>query len=115
MLITSRTSNTPNNAKQYTIKLRYQTTTTTKHISGSKFVPCKTDDEKEEERKRYNHSIQSILPASFRLGSDCHPLFRDKFIKELDEHAGKPIEITIETKNQDGVTVITGSATAKVD
>ena len=44
-------------------------------------------------------STRSILPASFRLGADCHPLFRDKFIKELDQHAGRPIEITLETNS----------------
>ena len=62
-------------------------------------MECSTSEEKEIERTKYNNSIRSILPASFRLGQDCHPLFRSKFLQELDDHAGKPIEITLETNS----------------
>ena len=33
-------------------------------------VPCETDEEKEEERKRWKMAISTILPSSFRIGKD---------------------------------------------
>ena len=39
------------------------------------FVPCETDQEKEEERKRWIESCRQILPASFRIGRDLVGLF----------------------------------------
>ena len=62
------------------------------------FVECKTDEEKERERERWLTSLKSMLPASFRIGSDVDENLRDRLISELDNFVGKKMEIEIQPK-----------------
>ena len=65
---------------------------------SGKFVPCVSDEAKEEERQRWLTSLKSILPASFRIGADVDDNLRERLEKELDEYVGKKMEIEIEPK-----------------
>mmetsp|Transcript_7445 Transcript_7445/g.20703 ORF Transcript_7445/g.20703 Transcript_7445/m.20703 type:complete len:941 (-) Transcript_7445:2571-5393(-) len=62
----------------------------------SSFVPCVTEAEKEVERLKWISTLKTILPASFRLGTDLGEELRDRLEKDLDEFTGKEIEIEIE-------------------
>lgn len=62
------------------------------------FVECTTDEEKENERKRWLTAMKSILPASFRFGNDVDPSLRERLEQELDEMVGQKMEIEIEPK-----------------
>jgi 16S rRNA C967 or C1407 C5-methylase (RsmB/RsmF family) len=59
------------------------------------FVKCDTDEQKEEERKRWLASMKSTLSASFRIGSDVDAGLRERLEKELEEYVGKKMEIEV--------------------
>ncbi|KAL3925783.1 MAG: hypothetical protein SGILL_000164 [Bacillariaceae sp.] len=63
-----------------------------------KFVECVTDEEKEEERKRWLGALKSSLPASFRFGNDVDEYLRERLEHELDEMVGKKMEIEVAPK-----------------
>jgi 16S rRNA C967 or C1407 C5-methylase (RsmB/RsmF family) len=60
------------------------------------FLPCQSDEEKEQERQRWMNSLRSILPTSFRLGQDVDDQIREKLEKELDEFVGQEFELRID-------------------
>jgi len=62
----------------------------------SSFVPCATEAQKEEERLKWITTLKTILPASFRLGTDLGEELRGRLEKDLDEFTGKEIDIEIE-------------------
>ena len=62
------------------------------------FKECTTNEEKEEERKRWLRALKRMLPASFRIGMDVHDGLREHLEKELDEYVGKRMEIILEPK-----------------
>mmetsp|Transcript_17586 Transcript_17586/g.38220 ORF Transcript_17586/g.38220 Transcript_17586/m.38220 type:complete len:946 (+) Transcript_17586:112-2949(+) len=68
---------------------------------GAKFVPCTTDAEKEAERRKWITCLKTILPASFRLGTDLPDALRDKLEGDLDEFTGKEIEIEIDLDDEE--------------
>ena len=47
------------------------------------FKKCTTNEQKEEERKRWSTALKSMLPASFRIGTDVHEGLRNRLEKEL--------------------------------
>ena len=63
--------------------------------------PCTTDEEKEAERLRWLTSLKSILPASFRIGTDVDDTLRDRLETELNEFVGKKMEIEFLPKGGD--------------
>ena len=58
------------------------------------------DAEKEAERLKWISTLKTILPASFRLGTDLGEELRGRLEKELDEFTGKEIEIEIEIETE---------------
>lgn len=64
------------------------------------FVPCKTNDEKEEERKLWIKSLRQILPASFRIGQDINSELREQLKQELDKFVGKEFEIVVDQDDE---------------
>lgn len=54
--------------------------------SSGAFVENTTDDEKERERVMWISSLRSMLPASFRIGTDVDPVVRERIEYELDSH-----------------------------
>lgn len=66
---------------------------------GSDFVPCLDSIEKEQERKRFITCLRTSLPASFRVGQNLEPEFRQKLKSDIDTFVGTEIEIEID---QDG-------------
>ena len=65
------------------------------------FVPCATDAEREAERIKWITSLRTILPASFRLGTDLDPDLRARLASELDGYAGREIEIEMGAASTD--------------
>jgi 16S rRNA C967 or C1407 C5-methylase (RsmB/RsmF family) len=59
------------------------------------FLQCETDQQKKEERVRWLTKMKSILPASFRIGSDVDKGLRERLEKELEEYVGKKMEIVV--------------------
>lgn len=59
------------------------------------FLKCDSDEAKEKERKAWLASMKSVLPASFRIGSDVDPGLRRRLEKELEEYVGKKMEIEV--------------------
>jgi hypothetical protein len=59
------------------------------------YVKCDTDEQKEEERKRWLVSMKSTLSASFRIGNDVDAGLRERLEKELEELVGKKMEIQV--------------------
>ena len=66
---------------------------------GSDFVQCADSIEKEQERKRFITCLRTTLPASFRIGQNLEPEFRQKLKRDIDIFVGTEIEIEID---QDG-------------
>jgi len=66
---------------------------------GSDFVPCVDDIEKEQERNSFITCLRTTLPASFRIGQNLEPEFRQKLKRDIDIFVGTEIEIEID---QDG-------------
>jgi hypothetical protein len=66
---------------------------------GNDFVPCVDSVEKEQERKRFISSLRTTLPASFRIGQNLEPEFRQKLKRDIETFVGTEIEIEID---QDG-------------
>jgi 16S rRNA C967 or C1407 C5-methylase (RsmB/RsmF family) len=65
------------------------------------FLECTTNEQKEAERKRWLASLKAILPASFRIGNDVDSDLRERLERELEEYAGKEMEIEVEPKGLD--------------
>lgn len=63
---------------------------------GDVFVPCSTDEEKEVERLRFMAAMTTTLPASFRIGQNIEPEFREKIVKDVEKFVGTEIEIEID-------------------
>jgi len=63
---------------------------------GDSHVPCSTSEEKEAERMRFMKSLRSTLPASFRIGQNIEPEFREKLIQDVENFVGTEIEIEID-------------------
>ena len=66
---------------------------------GDLFVPCTTKEEKEEERMKFLTSLRTTLPASFRIGQNIEPEFRNQLLADVERFVGTEIEIEID---QDG-------------
>ena len=65
------------------------------------FVECKTDEEKERERMEWLTSLRTMLPASFRIGTDVDPVVRERLELELDSHfVDAEMEIVIDEDHQ---------------
>ena len=60
------------------------------------FVPCETDGEKTAERDRFMSSLRTILPTSFRVDRSLDPTIQENVLRELDDFAGKEMEVEIE-------------------
>ena len=80
----------------YALQGLHNTRLVTNENGTTSFVPCATEAEKESERLKWITTLKTILPASFRLGTDLGEELRDRLEKELDEFTGKEIEIEIE-------------------
>jgi len=113
---------TPSNAKmeayyayQGLHHLRHHQNKTT-NTSGT-FVPCETDEDKEDERKKFMETMCRILPVSFRIGQNIEEDLREKLAKELDEFVGKEIEIFVSAdgKNLNKKTVARTAAAVTAD
>ena len=65
-------------------------------VEGETFVPCITDQEKEEERKRFLQCMQTPLPASFRIGENLEPDLKKRLKEDVERLAGKEIEIEVD-------------------
>jgi len=61
------------------------------------FVPCQTDAEMEEERKKWKDILAVTLPASFRIAQNQDQDLRDRMERELDAFMGTEFEITVKT------------------
>lgn len=66
---------------------------------GDSFVPCVSKEEKEEERMKFLTSLRTTLPASFRIGQNIEPEFRNQLLEDVERFVGTEIEIEID---QDG-------------
>lgn len=81
---------------------------------GDSFVSCITDQEKEEERQKFLKSMQTPLPASFRIGENLEPDLRKRLKEDVERLAGKEIEIEVDENGnainkrtrQDGTKVV---------
>ena len=60
------------------------------------FQKCTTDEEKEQERIRWLTSLRTMLPVSFRIGTDVDQSHREQMEFELEEFIGKEMEIVID-------------------
>ena len=60
------------------------------------FVPCETDGEKTAERDLFMSSLRTILPTSFRVDRSLDPTVQEHVLRELDDFAGKEMELEIE-------------------
>lgn len=60
------------------------------------FVSCTTDEQKEQERIQWLSTLQSILPASFRIGTDVDQSHRQQMECELEAFVGTEMEISID-------------------
>lgn len=60
------------------------------------FTTCASDAEKTSERERFMSSLRSILPASFRIDRSLDPVMQGRLIEEMNQFAGKEIEIELE-------------------
>lgn len=61
------------------------------------FEACTSEAEKEEERMKWLTSLRTMLPASFRIGTDVDATLRERLELELDSHFCKEeLEITLE-------------------
>jgi len=78
------------------------------------FVPCTSKEEKEEERMKFLTSLRTTLPASFRIGQNIEPEFRNQLLEDVERFVGTEIEIEID---QDGnaVSKPRGAAAAAID
>ena len=66
---------------------------------SSTFVPCTTKEQHEEERMKFLTSLRTTLPASFRIGQNIEPEFRNQLLADVERFVGTEIEIEID---QDG-------------
>jgi 16S rRNA C967 or C1407 C5-methylase (RsmB/RsmF family) len=61
-----------------------------------KFVKCETDEQKAQERMRWLDSLRTMLPVSFRIGTDVEKSHREQMELELEEFVGTEMEIVID-------------------
>mmetsp|Transcript_6000 Transcript_6000/g.8737 ORF Transcript_6000/g.8737 Transcript_6000/m.8737 type:complete len:834 (-) Transcript_6000:439-2940(-) len=66
------------------------------------FVPCETEEEKEEERTLLMESLRKILPASFRIGKDIDKSLREQLERQLEGYVGKEFEIMVNIEDGKG-------------
>ena len=59
------------------------------------FVPCQSEQEMEEERRRWVTSLAQILPASFRIAQDQEQDLRDRLETELNQFVGSEFDISV--------------------
>mmetsp|Transcript_12098 Transcript_12098/g.17201 ORF Transcript_12098/g.17201 Transcript_12098/m.17201 type:complete len:939 (+) Transcript_12098:26-2842(+) len=66
------------------------------------FRSCRTDAEREIERKTWLSNLRKVLPASFRIGTDVESGLREKLEHELEEFVGTEMEIMIDPEDGKG-------------
>ena len=75
------------------------------NATKGEFIECTTDQEKEQERMKWLTSLRSMLPASFRIGTDVDPLVRERLELELDSHfVDTEMEIVVDEEEQEDTT-----------
>ena len=78
------------------------------------FVENTTDAEKERERVKWITSLRSMLPASFRIGTDVDPVVRERIEYELDSHfCDKEMEIVVDDSGESSLNARGKRATPK--
>ena len=60
------------------------------------FIKCETDEQKEKERLRWMTSLRTMLPASFRIGTDVDKVLRENLEQEIEKFVGTEMEIFID-------------------